>query len=207
MAGAGSEGAGMRRPWTMREVFRSAPEWCCWSVIGAGLILGPALWVAAQPKGLTPAQTAVLRAEARQTACISNLRQIGSALQMYVADWDGALPPATRWRSAPQVYTRRADVWVCPAAMAPPGYAFNKRLPGLAVARIPDPAFVVTVFDANAARLGVLGDAALAPGSARHPEGNCYGVLDGSARCLQRPPSFGLKLTPRPAASPLRVRR
>ena len=33
------------------------------------------------------------REKARQTACVSNLTQIGMALLVYAGDWDGALPP------------------------------------------------------------------------------------------------------------------
>jgi len=35
------------------------------------------------------------RAKARQTACSSNMRQVGLALAMYADDHDGLLPPAT----------------------------------------------------------------------------------------------------------------
>src|SRR5262245_32435034 len=34
------------------------------------------------------------RDKARQAACFSNLKQIGSALEMYVQDYDGRLPDA-----------------------------------------------------------------------------------------------------------------
>ena len=36
------------------------------------------------------------REKARQVNCISDLRQIGLALQMYSIDWNGALPYAKR---------------------------------------------------------------------------------------------------------------
>src|SRR5438093_9336751 len=38
-----------------------------------------------------------LREKARQTACLSNLKQIGLAASMYVQDYDGTLP----WNPAP----------------------------------------------------------------------------------------------------------
>jgi prepilin-type N-terminal cleavage/methylation domain-containing protein/prepilin-type processing-associated H-X9-DG protein len=43
------------------------------------------------------------REKARQTACLSNLKQIGAALMMYVQDYDGFLPDCCSWS--------RASVW------------------------------------------------------------------------------------------------
>jgi prepilin-type N-terminal cleavage/methylation domain-containing protein/prepilin-type processing-associated H-X9-DG protein len=40
------------------------------------------------------------RAKARQAACLSNLRQIGSGLSMYVQDYDERLPNVARWGRA-----------------------------------------------------------------------------------------------------------
>ena len=75
----------------------------------------------------------------RRTACSDNLRKIGQALQMYVADYDGFLPNEDQWRANTFPSTPRSG---CPAAEAIPklnpplpdtgeglpGYAFNLRL-------------------------------------------------------------------------------
>jgi len=37
------------------------------------------------------------REKARQTTCLSNLRQLGMAMRMYADDWDGCLPTASEW--------------------------------------------------------------------------------------------------------------
>jgi prepilin-type N-terminal cleavage/methylation domain-containing protein/prepilin-type processing-associated H-X9-DG protein len=37
------------------------------------------------------------RENARKTACLSNLRQIGTALMMYCQDWDERFPPCALW--------------------------------------------------------------------------------------------------------------
>lgn len=64
------------------------------------------------------------RERARQTACTSNLRQIGIAAEGYSQDWDGHIVPAGL--SAPisshryffpdllDSYARSAEIWVCP---------------------------------------------------------------------------------------------
>ncbi len=64
---------------------------------------------------------AQVRAKARQTSCLSNLRQHGLAIAMYVQDWE-AFPPFSyvthgvpvRWYDQVYAYTRDAGIFVCP---------------------------------------------------------------------------------------------
>lgn len=80
---------------------------------------------------------AAAREKARQTACASNLRQIGLAFAMYESDWDGRLPdrrdlkitlgyrPWTTWPpSDPRggwavevmsPYAKNTQIWSCPS--------------------------------------------------------------------------------------------
>lgn len=44
------------------------------------------------------------RAKARQAACISNLRQLATAFEMYSSDWDDVYPGATNGMSGSGVY-------------------------------------------------------------------------------------------------------
>jgi prepilin-type N-terminal cleavage/methylation domain-containing protein/prepilin-type processing-associated H-X9-DG protein len=77
---------------------------------------------------------------AKRTACLSNLRQIGTAFIMYESDWDDRLPdrrdlknsmpggyrpwstwppsdPRAGWAAiATQMYTKNDDIWICPSA-------------------------------------------------------------------------------------------
>jgi prepilin-type N-terminal cleavage/methylation domain-containing protein/prepilin-type processing-associated H-X9-DG protein len=63
------------------------------------------------------------REKARQTACLSNSKQIGIALMMYAQDYDEVYPigahnntnPGTRWSSLIQPYSKNRDVFVCPS--------------------------------------------------------------------------------------------
>jgi prepilin-type N-terminal cleavage/methylation domain-containing protein/prepilin-type processing-associated H-X9-DG protein len=73
------------------------------------------------------------REKARQTACISNMRQLGTAELMYVQDYDGAFSPirvaqasATRypdvpadsiltWKNVVQPYIKNVDIFSCPS--------------------------------------------------------------------------------------------
>src|SRR5262249_25839839 len=68
------------------------------------------------------------RERARMTACISNMRQIGSGLMMYVQDYDETFPycrfhgadamlatHAYVWRNALRPYLKSLDVLGCPS--------------------------------------------------------------------------------------------
>ena len=71
------------------------------------------------------------RAKARQTACLSNMRQVGTAILMYSGDYDEAIVPSqngsgTELRSWPTLiesYVKNADVFVCPSADETPAPA------------------------------------------------------------------------------------
>ena len=66
------------------------------------------------------------RAKARQTACLSNLKQIGLAITQYSSDYDGVIPPSTvdytatgsitiSWPTLIYSYVKNQDVFVCPS--------------------------------------------------------------------------------------------
>jgi prepilin-type N-terminal cleavage/methylation domain-containing protein/prepilin-type processing-associated H-X9-DG protein len=65
------------------------------------------------------------REKARQTACLSNLKQIGTAVSLYIQDYDesfpgvrGDLQPDGSYPSTVgmlQPYIRNADIWQCPS--------------------------------------------------------------------------------------------
>ncbi|MGI5819354.1 MAG: DUF1559 domain-containing protein [Armatimonadota bacterium] len=64
------------------------------------------------------------REKARQTSCLSNVRQIGLGVRMYVEDFDGypmhsslsGQSPRTRWPDYIYPYTRNTQLFLCPSA-------------------------------------------------------------------------------------------
>src|SRR5713226_8400745 len=68
------------------------------------------------------------REKGRQTACLSNMKQVGLALQMYAQDWDETTPPGviTAHFNEPNApanflgslvpYTKNLGIFVCPTA-------------------------------------------------------------------------------------------
>jgi prepilin-type N-terminal cleavage/methylation domain-containing protein/prepilin-type processing-associated H-X9-DG protein len=78
------------------------------------------------------------RDKARQSACLSNLKQVGLGLQMYSQDWDETLPPANHVHDfgSPKVlertpsflgslipYTKNRAIFACPSAIVNLPYA------------------------------------------------------------------------------------
>jgi prepilin-type N-terminal cleavage/methylation domain-containing protein/prepilin-type processing-associated H-X9-DG protein len=63
------------------------------------------------------------RERAQVTACMNNMKQIGTATQMYLGDYEGAYPmnrlepePAhDNWRTELTPYVKSLDVWKCPS--------------------------------------------------------------------------------------------
>jgi prepilin-type N-terminal cleavage/methylation domain-containing protein/prepilin-type processing-associated H-X9-DG protein len=61
------------------------------------------------------------RAKARQTACLSNNKQLGNALMMYVQDYDETMPPQTHQNLSADIhnmlyaYSKNVDIWTCPS--------------------------------------------------------------------------------------------
>ncbi|HIE52981.1 MAG TPA: type II secretion system protein, partial [Armatimonadetes bacterium] len=66
------------------------------------------------------------REKARQTACASNLRQIGTAIAIYAQDSDGHLPPFAAgyppydfWWEVTAPYTTSHQILICPSQEDP----------------------------------------------------------------------------------------
>jgi len=69
------------------------------------------------------------REKARQTACLSNTKQLGNAVSMYIQDFDEALPMGgwsgaggigSRWFRDLYPYVKSTDVYVCPNITSDP---------------------------------------------------------------------------------------
>ena len=110
------------------------------------------------------------REKARAAACLSNVKQLGLALQMYAQDYDETLPnhaadtqkfldakaPAN-WAKALSPYTKTTQIFSCPSAPLDPWDAKNAPPPynsyqgngvllsmqGTALARIPNPSDII----------------------------------------------------------------
>ncbi|MGI5816979.1 MAG: DUF1559 domain-containing protein [Armatimonadota bacterium] len=126
------------------------------------------------------------REKARQTSCLSNLKQLGTALQMYVQDHDEMTPPHTddepdpppaynwRWDGFPlrlQPYIKNYQIYRCPSddGWTAPAESATGRWSSYvinnlgSVARRPDSAFhdpsgTIVLLDGSEADLGIEGN-------------------------------------------------
>jgi len=79
------------------------------------------------------------RENARRAMCVSNLRQIGMAMHMYIDDYNFKFPPLTDasgyWYNIIQPYVTDINVWKCPdykdydaSSFACQSYGYNRHL-------------------------------------------------------------------------------
>ena len=69
------------------------------------------------------------REKARQTSCLSNMKQLGVALTMYAQDYDGTMPMTSwelgslkskiHWSYLVQPYVKNLQIFVCPSDPTP----------------------------------------------------------------------------------------
>jgi prepilin-type N-terminal cleavage/methylation domain-containing protein/prepilin-type processing-associated H-X9-DG protein len=81
------------------------------------------------------------REKARQTACLSNVKQMALAATMYMQDYDEAAffyvtypcAPDRHWTTAMQPYIKNTQIFVCPSHAVPSGAANSNRCGGYGV--------------------------------------------------------------------------
>src|SRR5919205_3400091 len=78
------------------------------------------------------------REKARQTACLSNTKQLGLGIMQYVQDYDGYYPyvrvlstPNSNWGNAIYPYVKSTQVFVCPSNSTVKGLSMGSNAPGM----------------------------------------------------------------------------
>ncbi|MCE5237351.1 DUF1559 domain-containing protein [bacterium] len=134
------------------------------------------------------------REKARQSSCLSNVKQLSLAMLQYCADNDGCLPPRPAagatpapfapddWRQRIYPYVRNREIFLCPTSQAPDSYGFGEQLYGLEARSVKTPSEVLQLFDK-----GFLDGSAPPP----HSEGYNVGYVDGHCRWVHRPGDDG----------------
>jgi len=123
------------------------------------------------------------RESARKTQCLSNVKNLALAMNMYLADYD-AFPPADQWTTALEDYVKNEAVFKCPSdpSDAKCSYGMNAGLTAKPVSAIEDLARAVAIYETahpgDCPRGGK--DDLVLPG--RHLGGNNFGFVDGHAK-------------------------
>ena len=130
------------------------------------------------------------------TSCLSNVKQIGVAQNMYQQDYDGVLPPMKTpkiLKTALIPYIKSERTFICPTLRSP--YLPLALLSNVPVWRIEDPA-----------QTEFLRDSDFHPSSKPENKMINIGFVDGHARPLPAPPApIKLLTSPKPPEKPKNV--
>jgi hypothetical protein len=125
------------------------------------------------------------REAARKAQCLSNVKNLALAVQMYQADWN-VFPDGAQWCDVTGEYTKGAQVYACPSAPAPRcAYAYNAALSRQAAASLPDPGQTIALFESDRG-WDAAGDESLMCAKPRHLGGDNWGYADGHAQWWPR---------------------
>ena len=156
------------------------PAWA-WGLIGCSLLL-PVPIIAAI---LFPV-FAQAREKARAISCLSNLKQQGMGLMMYVYDYDEKLPPKdAKWMDVLVPYTKQETVFHCPSLKGPGeyGYAISSEILGKKLEKIKEPAQTVSIFESTKTERNAKdGEPAY-----RHRNTTNRAFVDGHAKSVKEP--------------------
>lgn len=79
------------------------------------------------------------REAARTSSCQSNIKQLATAMHVYAADYDDALPPGDKWCDLLQTKVATPEVYVCPnVSEMKCGYGLNSSIFQLRDVTAPD---------------------------------------------------------------------
>lgn len=152
---------------------------------------------------------------ALQMVCISNMRQLAMAIQVYAMDNGDRLPPL-RWVDAiwetPQKHAAEpvpkdfiALISDCPVDKSKWSYAMNLNLCYRKVTFY-DRKRTVLLFESSSGQKNRADPGASWPKQLRHPDGNCIAYADGHCAFVKTKPDFRLIAAP-PTASQPRISR
>ncbi len=129
------------------------------------------------------------REKARQSACMSNLKQISIQMLGYAQDNDDKFPPASKWMDTIEPYrspSKKDDsTYRCPALPEKNadsyGYAYNRSVAGKPTVKITDPQEKMLVYDSETLTRSA-SDAGTSLSAGRHSYGNNIAFADGHVK-------------------------
>jgi len=144
------------------------------------------------------------RDASRQTVCLSNVKQLSTAVHMYMADNDDRFPLAENWTDALQPYVKRPQIWTCPSEKSKqPSYAMNGRLDGMRQRDVAMVAQTVMLFESVPGKNQAGGpELELLPSPPRHLRCHNVGFVDGHVRGVEESSISSLNWDPLATAPP-----
>jgi prepilin-type processing-associated H-X9-DG protein len=130
------------------------------------------------------------REGAKAPNCRSNLKQLSTAVSMYLQDYDGRYPPCSAWSDALLPYALTPRTFHCPQDDSPWSYALNADLGAVSEAQLPRPAATVLLFETDLHKTNACGTAVDAVFD-RHARGSNWAFVDGHVDWRRTTPDFG----------------
>ncbi len=122
----------------------------------------------------------------RKAICLSNVKQMSLALQMYAEENDDVLPSTTLWCDQITGYIKHQNAFLCPDSWGTPcSYAYNSILSEVRLLSVSDPVSTIAIFESNK-DWNASGGWELLPKEPRHLGGDNYALADGSAKWIRR---------------------
>jgi prepilin-type processing-associated H-X9-DG protein len=121
---------------------------------------------------------------ATTTSCLSNVKQLSTAVQLYLADFNGRLPNRDSWMNVLEPYVKTSDIFVDPVikTKGQHGYAFDSRLSQKLAAEFDAPDRQSLLFESSNLGKNASDPFVSLPKPGRHYGKNNIGYLDGHAR-------------------------
>ncbi len=126
------------------------------------------------------------REKARQSNCLSNVKQIMLGMGMFAEDYDGRLPNALTWVDDLQPYTKNEQIFNCPhhSTAQMDSYAMVRRYSGVKLEDIDNLAETIIIYEAENGQPAY-----------RHNGGMNVGYADGHGKWLKQLPPDALDTT------------
>lgn len=122
------------------------------------------------------------REEVRQASCMSSLKQIGFAFEMYSRDHGGRFPPPGNWnKPILDDYMHRFRDFCLSARDGKPTYAMNLSLKDMTVRQVEDTEHTMMVYE-SVTGWNLAGGPELLPSRPRHSGGNNFCFVDGHCK-------------------------
>lgn len=124
------------------------------------------------------------RSAAPGTQCLSNIKQLAIAMQIYVTDADDRMPPTPIWRTALAPYAKDGLINPsrCPFSETKWSYGQNRSLGSLDTAKIAEPRRTVMLFEAESEVPNITGGQREVV--RRHGGKSYYGFAEGHAKAI-----------------------
>ena len=92
--------------------------------------------------------------ESNRPGCLYNAKLLGLGLMMYAQDYNEHLPPAEKWMTVTQPYTKNKAIYVCPTVKkenpkAAASYAMDTRLSGKSFSKLKEPDAQALAYDST----------------------------------------------------------